>query len=301
MLAGLAIERASGLSYPEAMRRYVTAPLGMARTTFHPEQVVAGRDYTNGTGGGPGGTMDIGPVGTDNAATRPAGMAFSSVVEFAKYMEFLYRGNCAVLSDATRLAMESPKVNTHLNGTVDHYGFGMYSTTGLDFGPGQYFTGHHIDHSGAQRGWSSYWNLNMEDGFGFVVFQNSNGPGFNDTMLYAVQQLEGLTAQAEPPSTQTDPHVYPSYAGTYVDPYQLGTVVVTSANGAVSVSLPDLDAIGIAYSPTLVPGTSDNFTLNIDGSQLPRTFVRDKSGTYRWLRGLDFCVAERATGDAGAP
>jgi hypothetical protein len=31
------------------------------------------------------------------------------------------------------------------------------------------------------------------------------------------------------------------------------------------------------------------------------TFLRDGTGTFRWLRALDFCVAERVTGDAGAP
>jgi CubicO group peptidase (beta-lactamase class C family) len=189
----------------------------MDRTTFYPSQAVASRDYTNGTGGRAGNQRDIDPMGTDNAAIRPAGMAFSSVLDFAKFMEFLYRGDAAVLSDGTRAAMESPLENTHLDGTVDHYGYGVYSTTGVDFGPGQYFPGHHIDHSGQQLGWSSYWNLNMEDGFGFVVLQNNNGPGFNDTMLYAIEHVEGLSPCAEPRSTQSDPRLFPSYAGTYND------------------------------------------------------------------------------------
>jgi D-alanyl-D-alanine carboxypeptidase len=301
MLAGLAIERVSGLYYPDAMRRYVTGPLGMARTTFYPAQVVAGRDYTNGSAGRPGSQRDLDPIGTDNAAIRPAGMAFSSVVDFARFVEFLYRGNDAVLCDATRAAMTSPLHDTHLNGDVDHYGYGVYSTTGLDFGPGQYFAGRHVDHSGSQPGWSSYWNLNMEDGFGFVVLQNSNGPGFNDTMLYAVQHLEGLTKGAEPLSTQPDPSLLPSYAGTYRDTNGVGTLIVTAQNGALTVSLPDLDAAGITYSPALVPGARDNFSLSVQGGGVLLTFLRDRTGAYRWLREFDFDVAERVTADAGAP
>ncbi len=303
MLAGLAIERASQLEYPDAMRRFVTRPLAMDRSTFSPSQVVADGDYTNGTSLNPdGSTLDIAPVGTDNAAIRPAGMLFSSVLDFAKFAEFMFAGNPAVLSDATRLKMRSPIVSTELNGTVDHYGYGVYSDPGSDFGPGQYFPGKMLAHSGGQPGWTSFWTLNVEDGFGFIVFQNDDiGPGFDKTLLYAIENLEGLAPEAEPQSTQPDPSLYPSYAGTYYDPEQLGTVVVTAANGALTVDLPDLAALGYTFSPTLVPTTRDNFTLTVAGFPLVVTFVRDATGKFEWLRGFDFNVAQREAPDGGTP
>jgi len=54
----------------------------------------------------------VAPDSYDNAWARPAGYAFSSVVDYAKFVQFLYSGNASVLADSERLAMQSPQVST---------------------------------------------------------------------------------------------------------------------------------------------------------------------------------------------
>jgi CubicO group peptidase (beta-lactamase class C family) len=303
MLAGLAVERVSGIPYPDAMRRFVTGPLGMDRTMFRPPLVVADGDYTNGSSTNPDGTpLDISPLGTDNAAVRPAGMEFTSVLDFAKFAEFVYGGNDAVMSRRAWRKLHQPEVNTDTNGDVDSYGLGLYVEHGTDAGPGAYYPGKRVDHTGAQAGWVSYWDLQIDLGFGFVIFQNTDGgAGFDNTLLYALRNLAGITPAAEPPSVAPVTSRFSSYAGSYNDPYNVGRVIVTDISGALTVAMPDLDAAGVPYDTALVPTTRDNLTMTIEGFPFSCTFVKDASGSYRWMRGMQVFVAERDAADAGAP
>jgi CubicO group peptidase (beta-lactamase class C family) len=305
LLAGLAVERTSGLAYPEAVRRHVTKPLGMDRTVFRPEHVLADGDYTNGASTNPDGTpADFPPNAYDNAAIRPAGSLFSSVLDLAKFVEFVLRGDDDVMPRALWRAMKSPQAQTDSDGNVDAYGYGVFVERGIDYGPNQYYPGRRIDHAGAIPGWSAYWSLHPDLGFAFIVLQNADAnPGFNATFQYALQNLAGIQPTAEPPSTLPRPtSEFPAYAGSYNDPNNIGPVAVTYANGTLNVAMPGLDAAGIPYDPVLVPTKRDNFALTIDGFTASLTFIRGKDGRFDWLRAIQLFVAERVpAGDGGTP
>jgi CubicO group peptidase (beta-lactamase class C family) len=294
MLAGLAVERLAGVAYPEAVRRYVTAPLGMDRAMFRPDLVVADGDYTNAT---PDGVQDVSPLGTDNAAVRPSGMEFASVLDFAKFIEFLSNGDDAVLSRRQWQAMQAPQVSTLGQGPVSSYGYGVYVDTGIDYGPTLYYPGTTLTHTGEYDGWLTFYSLHKDTGFGFVVFQNTEaGNGFNGTFQYALKHIGGLTATNEPPGVAPDPSLFPTYVGTYDETHDIvGHIIVTDVNGTMTVSMPDLDGSGIPYDPTLTPFTKDNFFATVAGGPLQFTFVRDSTGLVRWIRSNDLFVCERTS------
>ncbi len=67
-----------------------------------------------------GSPWDVAPDSYDCGWFRPAGFGFTSVLDYAKFVQFLYRGDRAVLSDESRAAMQSPIVNMYEQG--EHHG-----------------------------------------------------------------------------------------------------------------------------------------------------------------------------------
>ncbi len=94
MLAGLVAEEAAGRPYREVMRRRVFKPLGMTRAVFLPSEVLADNDFAYGVRN----ARAIAPGDYDNAIERPAGFAWTSAEDLAKFAQFILRGNPAALS-----------------------------------------------------------------------------------------------------------------------------------------------------------------------------------------------------------
>lgn len=303
ILTGAAVERASGVPYIETMQRSVFAPLQMARTFFLPSQVVADGDYANGLSANPDGSpWDIAPADYDCGWFRPAGFAFSSVLDYAKFAQFLYRGDPRVLSDERRREMETGHVDTFEYGDTLWYGYGLGVSSGLSL-PSGYYRTELISHSGALPGFATEFYLLPETGFGFVAFANTDGAYFGTSLELALQSFGDLPAASPvPPSTILEPSELPEYAGTYVDPSgNVGEIVVTASNGALTVDLPDIDGL-LPYVPTLTPASNNNFILTIEGAdaqEIELTFTPAPDGTYQWILIDDGLVAARVAPDAG--
>ncbi|HEY8041332.1 MAG TPA: hypothetical protein VIF15_16110, partial [Polyangiaceae bacterium] len=69
----------------------------------------------------------------------------------------------------------------------------------------------------------------------------------------------------------------------------------------VTVSMPDLDAAQIPYTPALTPVTPDNFVLTVQGQQVELTFVADAAGTYNWIRTRPFAAERTPPGPSPRP
>jgi hypothetical protein len=237
-----------------------------------------------------------------NASVEPAGGLFSSVLDFARFMEFIAQGNDSVLSRDLWKEMRSADVGTNQEGEIDSYGFGLYAGSGLGIlGPGPYFPEPYIGHGGAQAGWWSDWFIFPESGFGFVVLVNSDYGSFPNTMTQAIEQLANVQPTAAPAVDAVAPAEFPAYAGDYLDPNNLGPVNVTDVGGTMTISMPALDQAGVPYEPALVPLDRASFGLTIDGSELLATFIRGSDGAFDWFRVDHVAVAARVAGDdAGA-
>ncbi len=289
-LAGLALERAGGVSYRQAIDQRVLSPLGMTRTFFLPSDVIADGDFSDGASTtATGQPWDVTPDAYDNAWLRPAGYAFSSVLDYAKFVQFLYAGNAAVLADATRDMMETPQVDMlDIGGAaadIESYGFGLVIDREFQVGDSAYVT-KLIWHNGSLPGFMSWFYLVPSTGFGIVWLANADDVMFTKSIALAMQSFAGLTnpTTQTPPGVAVDPSLFPSYAGNYDDPNGLGPITVTASGTTLSIDIPSFDTAGTPYAQTLQPTSMDNFLVTVQGSPVPLTFIADATGTYVWIR-----------------
>ena len=124
-IAGLAAERVAGTFYRNLMATRVFEPLHMKRTFFLASDVLADGDYAVGKSTDQNGKLlEQAPDSYDNSFMRPAGYAFSSVLDYAKFVRELYSGRPRVLSSRLRAAMQHMEVPTLYFGAEQGYGFG---------------------------------------------------------------------------------------------------------------------------------------------------------------------------------
>lgn len=290
MLAGRVAEAVSGVSYRELMRASVLGPLGMDRTLFLPEEVVADGDYALGLScaagesgcASPSPDPVVTPTTYDNPWARPAGYAWSSVLDLAKLAGFLVHGADHVLARDQRSAMLTAQVNTHELGDLVGYGYGVVVNQGLFLGP--FYRTKVLAHEGALPGYHASIVCAPELVLCLVTLANGDAGSFPSSLVTALTTLAHLPAPSEPPELAPDSARFPAYAGDYVDPYGIGTVRVTASADGVFVSVPSLDEAGTPYGPELTPTTLDGFLMQVAGEPRSVTFVTDERGVYRYLR-----------------
>ena len=130
-LAGYVAEKASGQPYRDYMREHVLEPLGMTRTFHLADEVLADGDYALGKAAYPDLPAVIHPDTYDNAWGRPAGYGSSSVLDLARFVRFLDKGDDAVLSPELRQAMQTTLVCIELILDYVGYGYGLQTTSAL--------------------------------------------------------------------------------------------------------------------------------------------------------------------------
>ncbi len=121
-LAGLVVERTSGMEYRSYMQSHVFGPAGMTHTTFDPAVVVASGNASHGhMPNSTGGEIRYAPDEYDNGAFTPAGYAFSTAGDLARWALLLSDGGGEVLSPESTTRMQSFQQDT---ATLPGYGYG---------------------------------------------------------------------------------------------------------------------------------------------------------------------------------
>jgi CubicO group peptidase (beta-lactamase class C family) len=296
MLAGLVAEQVGGVPYRQMMHDRVFAPLGMTRTLFLASDAIADGDVSEGVTDGSYGVA-AGRVAVDaydNAWGRPAGYAFSSVLDYARFLEFLYAGDTSVLSDAERKAMQAQEVDTLEDADIVGYGFGVENDGGFYLG-NDYYETTLLTHGGLIPGYQSNWFMLPASGWGIVAFCNSDADFPDTSFAESLRDLAPLPAPSAPPNDAPDPSTYAKIAGAYYDANYLGHVSIAANGGGLTISMPDMDAQSVTYDKTLTPFAIDNFTFKFDGQDTAVTFIPDGAGGYAWMRTRGF-VAKRGAG-----
>ena len=299
MLAGLLAETVSHKSYRRLMHDRVFTPLGMTRTFFLASEVMADGDFANGrtcAPADPGCALDgVGPVvrpdSYDNPWGRPAGYAWSSVLDMAKLAAFLVHGDARVLRRDLWTAMTSAEVPMPESGGLSSYGFGVVVAPGITLAPpGQpvaYYPLKLLTHDGALAGYSANLSCLPERDFCFISLASGDGAFFRSSLVTAISTLVDLPAPVQPPNIGPRPERFPAYAGTYVDPFALGPIDIANGPTGLSARLPAIDpTASFALTPTVV----DNFVAD-DGT--PTTFIADANGVYTYLYSRPFVAVRR--------
>jgi CubicO group peptidase (beta-lactamase class C family) len=289
-LAGLLTEQVSGQYYREYMDAQVFTPLGMDRTFFLGEEVLADGDYASGdtynwtTGIG---RAVAAPDSYDNAWGRPAGFAWSSVLDMAAFARFLLDGDPTVLSDALRQEMMSPQVDVQYGIPLD-YGYGLFINEGFFIGEDWYDLTL-VSHGGDIPGFAADMYFIPELNAGFVALASTDYAHLGESAVAALE-LIGLPEPGTAPEISVDTATFPDFAGEYMDPWNVGPMTVTTDGSSVIIEMPLLDDYGISYEPELYPYTPDNFLITVDGYTLVMTFLRDDGGDVQYARTRPFVL-----------
>jgi CubicO group peptidase (beta-lactamase class C family) len=293
ILAGLTLENVGGAPYRTAMHDRVFAPLAMNRTLWRGDDVIADGNYAYGlTTDANNARLVEAPNTYDSPWARPAGFAFSSVYDLAKFVTFLEDGNAAVLPDDQRMAMQTPQINMEVGyGDLENYGYALFVDKGFNLSDG-YHAVTLVSHGGDIPGFAADVYYVPSTKFAVIVLANTDGAHFIKSVVLALQSYAGLPAPTTAPSFPIDPATFPSLAGNYQDDFNVGRVTIASTADGLTISMPDVDAAHIAYDPKLVPVAPDNFALTIQGQQIVISFLRDSAGNPEYIRHRAF-VAKR--------
>jgi len=295
MLAGLVVERASGIDYHTYMATRVWGPAGLEATTLDPSEVYAGGDYSYGhVFGSSGVPTTYSPSSYDNWAGAPAGWAFSTAPDLVKWALLLMDGGGDVLEPESVALMETPTVLSYFSPTA-RYGYGLVidDIAGL----------HVVYHGGNITGWGAI--VAWVPDYRFAVAVLANG---RDSLMDAAGCVIGTVLPLStdpPPDVTTDPSTWRRYAGTYrltdnIGRTSTGTVALDGDSMSITISSPRDDD----YTTPMYQYYYDTFVIDIDGDgelDTDFTFV-DGIGhpsPVRWLRNR-YLVGQRVPGVRGA-
>jgi CubicO group peptidase (beta-lactamase class C family) len=309
MLAGWVTESVGQTYYRYYIRENVLAPLGMTRTFFLPEEVIADGDFAYGSTlhWETGEPFVVEPNSYDNGWARPAGLAFSNVLDLVKVVKFLRAGLPDVLTDEWRAAMQKPQVDTELFMDFVHYGYGLMMQEAGFYHPTapNFYRLRIVSHGGDVPGFSADLYYVPDLDFGFVALTNASYAHLNTSFATALIALCDMPAPISPPDFSMTAADYARYAGQYHDSHSVGDVVVRSDGVQLTVEIPSFEEVGLEYEHILYPATRNNFILyihnvsNFEVFPLQVTFILDNDGLREYFRTRSFVaryIAESPTG-----
>lgn len=264
MVLGLVAEAVRGEFYRQLILERILQPLGMDRTMFLPEEVLADGDFAYGQTT-PSFWVDgdgivspvVAPDAYENAWARPCGYAWSSALDLTRFLLFLAHGDTGVLGEEMRTAMLAPHVPTHSLVTaggedLESSGYGLIVDRGINLQDGWRQLSSVVT-AGGMPGYVAKARYFPEQRFGYVFLSNADGGNFQPSFKILFDLLTTLPPVWDP-GLAVDPARLPLYAGTYLDPFILGEVRVTyTSGGGLTVQLPQMDALGVSYGRASPP------------------------------------------------
>lgn len=301
-LAGLLVQRASGVPYHEYMVDSVWRPAGMDATFLVPEDVIAYGNFAYGHHyRGPLSADDpeiAAPDAYDNWVIAPAGYAFSTPSDLVRWTDLLMTGGGDVLDPTSVDAMQARQVDV---GVVPQqgYGFGIFvedipALDGLRI----------LSHGGNIPGFSSqlYWVPARRLAISILANTMTSLNGSAGCALINMLEVE----PGEGPDHSTPPSEWDRYAGVYrgLDSLgnEFGAWIERAGPSGLRITFPEIVVPpGVAYTSALEQIALDTFSVDLDGDSEPEnsiTFVdtagdSEPAAKPRWLRNRAFVMTYR--------
>lgn len=262
-LAGLLIEKVSGVEYERYLLDNVLTPLGV--TTPHPVYPSADMVELMALPYEAGGAGKPKPVSQVHFDVYPAGDIYLTAEEMARFLAMhlnggVFRGK-RILSEASVKLAHEPQFG-------GNYAFGWSVRKESN--------GHTvIAHSGGIPGQSSYMMGDVDAKVGVYYMSNSGAPASIGEAALKLLRGEDYTPPAERKAIAVDPKVLDRYVGTYA--VAAGTSLIVSREGAgLVVRQTGSDAVMalLAETPT---------TFFIKGQDFTVSFVAGPSGAIEKL------------------
>jgi CubicO group peptidase (beta-lactamase class C family) len=290
-LAGLVAERAAGRPYRHVMRDTVWDPAGMHATFQLPSEVLAYGDYSLGHALDPatGEPMLVAPDTYECWWGFPAGDAFTTAGDLARWAATLMDDGGAVLSPRASAALQRPQVPTELP-SGDAYGYGVFVT---DIGDLRV-----LHHGGGVPGWTSSLLWVPRLGFAVSALTNADADAAAGAATRcALREVLGVE-WPEDGHELTPPSTWRRYTGRYEIRHQNGSLVpaqITLVGDELHVTSTDPDT----GAPLDLPARQvhrNTFYVDLDGDgQLSNsaeliTFLTRPGASCQetWLRSIAF-------------
>jgi CubicO group peptidase (beta-lactamase class C family) len=281
--AGIVTEKLDSRFWSDIMREDVFLPLGMDRTYLRKKEVASDGDYAHSYGyrtddleSGKTGKVDIDAI-ADSAFTRPAGLVWTTPGQMMKWAQFIIDGNSEVLSDDLRLEITKPQVDTLYGEGITYYGYGMMVEKGYMSKAGKWYEMDVWQHDGATISFTNAFYILPEQKLAISIISSSYGADFSDSLDAAITTLATLPEPSDPPAYTVDYDKFDDHTGTYHDPNNVGTMIITRDGNKLLISAPTLEEYGFKVSPELQPLTSDIFIINLNGDPYDITFIKENS------------------------
>lgn len=206
-LAGYVLEKVSGQQYDDYLKQHLLDSIGMTTSTIGSSMesrrlLATGYDRN---------TKPF-PVWYDYG--EPAGAMNSSIKEMALFVHFLLNrgkvGNTQIISDDLFNRIGKPISTLAAKAGLE---------SGYSFGIGTSYRGgtKWLSHGGAVLGFLTEYSLNLDNGLGYVVLQNSFDISFYDDIFTRIRNF--VTSHVDsiipPPSQPISASVLESYCGYY--------------------------------------------------------------------------------------
>jgi CubicO group peptidase (beta-lactamase class C family) len=271
---GWVIEAITGTPYWDVATSRILGPAGMTTATFDPAQALAtGPAFGHVVDPVTGQTTYNAPEAIDCSVVRAPSGVMASVVDYAHFAEMLLSSGGSVLKPSSVATMETRFSNTdEIPGGREHYGYGLFID---DDYKGQTIVRHNGSVGFGYK--TSIW-LVPTKGFAVIVFYNGTGAEPDTVSQFAVDTFLGLTNIPDP-NYLTSPSTWTPYVGTYVDPYNLGTVDVTLTGSSLLLSA---SRLGVSNLP-LTQESGDMFQAKLFGDNVNLVFYPGPKGPAGWL------------------
>lgn len=289
-LAGLIAEETGDGAWADLIHAELLAPLGMDACSARGEVVEQGA-WARGIF--PQQALDIDPTTFEPAWARPAGLVWCRPTDMVRWAEFLLDGDPDVLSDDLREQITAKHVDTLSYNDLIHYGYGLFIQDGFYDGRGW------VDvpvwsHGGNTLGHTSMFWVLPEQRVAVSILSSGYGTDFSASMITAVGLAADLPDAVDLPRRDWDPTQLDHLTGRYMDPNNVGEMLISREGDGLFVDMPLLDELGMGYRRQLTPAGTDLWLVTIDGADYDLTFVRDGHQADRqWIRNRIF-VATRA-------
>jgi CubicO group peptidase (beta-lactamase class C family) len=292
-LAGLVTEELDERMWPDILVEDVLLPLGMDRTYLRKAEVEADGDFAESWGWGSPADSAMHHVTMDDiddaAWVRPAGLAWSTPSQMVRFGDFLMHGDDGVLDDGLRAEMVAEQVNTLWYMDEMHYGYGVFVDRGMPDSLGRYQVTPVCEHGGNTLSFTSILYALPEYDVAVSILSSGYGTSFHGTLEAALNAGIDLPEPVEAPEYEFDPDRLDDHVGTYLDPYNVGEIVISREGDELRIEMPDLVGYGYDVDPALVTVSSDLFYVDIDGGLYDLTFIpADEGGASTYLRNRSF-------------
>lgn len=288
-VAGRMAEAVDGRSYVTLMDEAVFAPLGMHRTGYDADWMLEdGNHATSWTSDWTGRSVDdvlAGPDSYDNAWARPAGYAWTSAEDLARFALFLLDGDDAVLSPDLHRQMMTAQVDRATLPGYQGYSYGLFTDSHIRL-DGSWYPVPMVSHGGDISGFAADLYVIPEARFALALLAAGDGAHFSNALRDAVETFVDLPDPVEGPDITVDPETYADFAGSYTEPWNITGDFTVSVNdsGELIASFPVLDQHAVPYDAVLYPSMPDNMVLVVQGYPFLMTFIRDDSGVVTHAR-----------------